>query len=304
MHVNITKSETGNNKGSSSALVSYLEKENKLSEQIEYWFNQERSDIQPYEVRQTIDANIARLSKDDAKFFLINISLSAKELLYLKEKYGEAGVEGYLKDYANQVMDAYAKNFKRDRVTGNSDLVYFGKLEHYRYYTYKDLEVRKGLAKKGDRKPGEQMHLQIIVSRKDKSNSIKLSPLNNSKGKNAVHSQKVGQFDRVAFKQQSESLFDGMFNYDREIKESFKYANTQKHGSYEEKQEIKQQQLLQQTRRQSQHEGYYHGKGLLDILLDGEQPYAAPTMPDARRRKKKRRGPDHNQGVSNVKGVC
>ena len=296
MHVNITKSETGNNKGSSSALVSYLEKENKLNEHIEYWFNQERSDIQPYEVRQTIDGNIAKLAKDDAKFFLINISPSAKELLYLKEQYGEAGVEGYLKDYANQVMDAYARNFKRDGVTGNSDLFYFGKLEHYRYYTYKDLEVRKGLAEKGDRKPGEQMHLQIIVSRKDKSNSIKLSPLNNSKGKNAAHSQKVGQFDRVAFKQQSESLFDGMFDYQREIKESFKYANTQKHGTYEEKQEIKQQQLLQQANIHFQQGGHYHGKGLLEILLDGEQPYIAPPMPDARRRKKKRRGPDHNQG--------
>jgi hypothetical protein len=296
MHVNITKSETGNNKGSSSALVSYLEKENKLSERPEYWFNQERSDIRPYEVRSSIDANVAKLAKDDAKFFLINISPSAKELLYLKEQYGEAGIERYLKDYANSVMDAYAKNFKRDGVAGNSDLVYFGKLEHYRYYAYKDLEVRKGLAKKGDRKPGEQMHLQIIVSRKDKSNSIKLSPLNNSKGKNAAHSQKVGQFDRVAFKQQSESLFDGMFNYDREIKESFKYANTQKHGSYEEKQEIKQQQLSQQANRYQQQEGHYHGKGLLDILLDGEQPYVAPLVPDARRRKKKRRGPDHNQG--------
>ncbi len=38
--------------------------------------------------------------------------------------------------------------------------------------------------KKGDVKPGEQMHIQIIVSRKDESNSIKLSPLNNSKWTN------------------------------------------------------------------------------------------------------------------------
>jgi hypothetical protein len=91
-------------------------------------------------------------------------------------------------------MEAYVKNFKRNGVNGNQDLVYFGKVEYNRYYTYKDLEVRKGLAKKGDIKPGAQMHVQVIVSRKDASNSIKLSPLNNSKGTNAVHSQKVGQF--------------------------------------------------------------------------------------------------------------
>jgi hypothetical protein len=303
MHVNITKSETGNNKGSSSQLVAYLEKENRITEaqhhdlkNQEYWFNQERDTIQPYEARQRLDSNIAKLSKDDAKFFLINISPSSKELRYLKEKYGEEGTRHYLKEYANHVMDAYAKNFKRNGINGNQDLVYFGKLENNRYYTYKDLEVRKGLAKKGEAKPGEQMHIQVIVSRKDASNSIKLSPLNNSKGTNAEHSQKVGQFDRVAFKQVTESLFDRMFGYDREIKESFKYANTQKHGSYEAKQKLRQQQLLEQTGRNVQQQGPHYGKGLLDVLLDGEQTYVAPPIPDARRRKKKRRGPDHNQG--------
>ncbi|MCD8741972.1 DUF5712 family protein [Mucilaginibacter roseus] len=189
MHINITKSETGNNKGSSSQLVAYLEKENRLAEkldqyhQLEYWFSHDRHNIQPYEVRQGIDNNLAKLSKDDAKFFLINISPSEKELLYLKERYGTEGAKIYLKNYANLVMDAYARNFKRNGIDGNKDLVYYGKLEENRYYTYKDLEVRKGKAIKGGIKPGEQMHVQIIVSRKDASNSIKLSPLNNSKGK-------------------------------------------------------------------------------------------------------------------------
>jgi len=242
MHVKITKSETGNNKGSSRQLVAYLEKENRIAEAQhndlttpEYWFNHDSNTIQPYEVRRSIDNNVAKLSKDDAKFFMVNISPSSKELLYFKEQFGEEKAKEYLKAYANAVMDAYAKNFKRNGVNGNQDLVYFGKLEQNRYYTYKDLEVRKGLAKKGDIKPGEQMHVQVIVSRKDASNTIKLSPLNNSKGSNAAHSQKVGQFDRVAFKQATEGLFAQMFGYERDIKESFKYANTLKHGSYEQR---------------------------------------------------------------------
>jgi hypothetical protein len=45
------------------------------------------------------------------------------------------------------------------------------------------------------------IHVQVIVSRKDITDSIRLSPLNNSRGKNVEHSLKVGQFDRVAFKQ-------------------------------------------------------------------------------------------------------
>ncbi|MGY3211157.1 DUF5712 family protein [Mucilaginibacter sp. HD30] len=306
MHINITKSETGNNKGSSSQLVAYLEKENRLAEKLdqnhqpEYWFSHDRNNIQPYEVRQGIDGNIAKLSKDDTKFFLINISPSEKEIRYLKELYGGQGAKAYLKDYANLVMDAYARNFKRSGIDSNKDLVYYGKLEQNRYYTYKDLEVRKGKAAKGDIKPGEQMHVQIIVSRKDASDRIKLSPLNNSKGKNAAHSQKVGQFDRVAFKQMSEALFDRMFDYDRDVKESFKYANTLKHGSYEQKKEVKEQYRVQQANKIVVEQGHSHGASLIDILLKGGQSIGgSPTQDDHQRRKRKRgRGYGHDNDQS------
>jgi hypothetical protein len=300
MHVNISKSETGNNKGSSSQLVAYLEKENRVAKspgnitnEQEFWFNYNRDSIQPYEVRQTIDSNVAKLSKDEAKFFLVNISPSSKELLFLKSKYGEENAIRYLKDYTNAVMDAYAKNFKRNGINGNHDLVYFGKVEQSRYYTYKDLEVRKGLAKKGDKKPGEQMHVQIIVSRKDASNTIKLSPLNNSKGTNAAHSQKVGQFDRVAFKQATETLFDNMFGYEREVKETFNYANAMKNGSYAQKGEAREQLKVEQSLNSEKYQGY--SKGLHDVLLGNEGIYIAPVPEDLKRRKKKRKG--YNRGI-------
>ncbi len=108
MHINISKSETGNNKGGSGQLVNYLEKENRLlykhpQLEPEYWFNQERQAIQPYEVRYEIDHNTDRLSKDEAKFFLVNISPSENELLFLKEEFGEDGARQQLKQYANQV---------------------------------------------------------------------------------------------------------------------------------------------------------------------------------------------------------
>ena len=290
MHINITKSESGNNKGSSSQLVSYLEKENRLYQdqrmEPEYWFNQQRQNIQPYEVRHGIDNNIAKLSKDDAKFFLINISPSEKEIKYLKKQYGEEGAKQQLKEFANKVMDEYAKNFKRNNINSNNDLVYFGKQENNRYYTYKDLEVRKGIAKKGDTKPGEQMHIQIIVSRKDATNSIKLSPLNNSKGKNQLHSQKVGQFDRTAFKQSTEKLFDNAFGYERELKETFKYANTLKNGSYEQKQEI-------QEKQQGMQNNHYQGT-ILNTLLGKVSEDYMPNIPQRRKKKKKH---EHGHGL-------
>ncbi|GAA4104848.1 DUF5712 family protein [Mucilaginibacter panaciglaebae] len=258
MHINISKSETGNNKGSSGQLVNYLEKENRLlyepNPQLEpeYWFNQEQQTIQPYEVRYEIDHNTDRLSKDEAKFFLVNISPSENELLFLKEEFGEDGVKQQLKQYANQVMDEYAKNFKKEKVIGNKDILYFGKVENHRYYTHKDEEVKNGLAKRGEPKAGEQMHVQIIVSRKDITDSIRLSPLNNSRGRNAAHSLKVGQFDRVAFKHAAERTFDQTFDYDRELKETFKYANTLKHGDYEQRLELKEEERKEQQVKQQQ----------------------------------------------------
>ncbi|RYG09743.1 MAG: molybdopterin-guanine dinucleotide biosynthesis protein MobB, partial [Chitinophagaceae bacterium] len=181
------------------------------------------------------DNNIAKLSKADAKFFLVNISPSQKEIAFLKEQYGEDGTKEQLRAFAGRVMDAYAQNFKREGINSHEDLVWFGKLENYRYYSYNDQEVKQGLKKRGDRKDGEQMHIQVVVSRKDITNKIKLSPQNASRGRNEEHSKKMGQFDRVAFKQSGESLFDSLFEFDRQLRDMLAYANAQKNGSLEER---------------------------------------------------------------------
>ncbi|RKR83319.1 hypothetical protein BDD43_3524 [Mucilaginibacter gracilis] len=248
MYINITASETGNNKGSSGELVHYLEKENRQAakqqpeKESERWFSNGRTDIQPHEVRAAIDKNVAKLLRVDAKFFLVNISPSQKELRHLMENYGDAGREEQLKRYAEKIMDEYARNFKRPGISGSKDLVWFGKLEHYRYYSYKDKEVRQGKKQNGARKEGDQLHIQVIVSRKDATNKIKLSPQNKSRGSNEEHSKKVGQFDRVAFKASGEHIFDQTFAFERGLSESFRYANGIKNGTAEERQNLNNEQ--------------------------------------------------------------
>lgn len=242
MYINITDSETGNNKGSCGQLVNYLEKENHTAleegRENELWFNNFKVDITPQEVRVKTDNNVAKLSRDDAKFFLINISPSPKEITYLKEQFGEKGAEEELKKYAAKVMDAYARNFKRPGIESGEDLLWYGKLERYRYYNHADPEVEQGMAKAGERKTGEQMHVQVIVSRKDMTNKIKLSPMNNSRGRNKQHSSKLGQFDRVAFKESGQLLFDQMFKYDRLLKDSLNYSLIMKNGNGDQKKAI------------------------------------------------------------------
>jgi hypothetical protein len=240
MFINITDNKSAENKRSSGNLINYLEKENRiyLKETPERWFNHLGQQYEPFEVRTKIDGNIAKLGKNDAKFFLVNISPSQKELVFLKQQYGELAVGELLKKYAEKVMDQYAKNFNRAGVNRSKDLLWFGKLEHNRYYSFTDKEVKDGDKQRGELKQGEQMHIQIIASRKDITNKIKLSPMNSSRGRNAEHSKKMGEFDRVAFKQCGEKLFDQLFDFDRGLKDTMAYANILKNGTLEQRMQL------------------------------------------------------------------
>lgn len=98
--------------------------------------------------------------------------------------------------------------------------------------------MQNGTKKRGEKKVGNQMHIQVIVSRKDITDKIKLSPMNSSKGSNAEHSKKMGQFDRMAFKQCGETLFDEKFDFERNLKETLAYANIHKNGSLAQREQL------------------------------------------------------------------
>lgn len=273
MFINITDNKEAANKGSSSGLVHYLEKENRIynKDEPEYWFNGQQVRIDPYVAMRTIDNNIAKLGKDDAKFFLLNISPSQKEIAFLKGQYGDEGAKDQMKGFAVRVMDAYAQNFKREGINSHEDLIWFGKLENYRYYTHNDPEVKQGTKKRGDRKEGEQMHVQVIVSRKDATNKIKLSPMNTSRGKNEDHSKKMGQFDRVAFKQCGETMFDELFEFDRQLKDTMAYANAHKNGSLTERMQME----TQNQKEEAEHSGIGLAEDQPDVeLTPGIYPHS------------------------------
>lgn len=317
MYINITDSETGDNKGSCGNLVSYLEKENRLPESKtpEHWFNSLNDNIKSHEVRIGIDGNVAKLGKEDSKFFLVNISPSRKEIDFLLATYGELGAKEKLKEYAVRIMDEYARNFKRPSIESNKDLLWFAKLENYRYYNHKDREVKNGTKKAGQRKEGPQFHIQVIVSRKDITNRIKLSPQNRSRGKNVEHSKKLGQFDQMAFKQCGETVFDRMFGFDRKLKETLHYATIMKNGNSDQKARLHTfDRLLENGILPAMEKDWAdrilskpaqdkptvvgdlfssfaaNGLGLLDMLLDPVQEFGGQgTVADEEERKRKRK---------------
>ena len=85
----------------------------------------------------------------------------------------------------------------------------------------------------GNIKDGLNTHVHIIVSRKDQSQRLSLSPLANSKGsENILNGKKVKiGFERTTFVDNAEKLFDKHFGYDRSVEDSYEFKHARKHNS-------------------------------------------------------------------------
>lgn len=242
MHIKIhgNRDYVKGNTQSCHDLVHYLEKENGELELLdqEMFFNHGSDKISASYAINSIDNNKKGLKDKDAKFFMVTVNPSERELKHLARIATQRDIsdisemkpqelERYnnmVKNYARDVMEGYAKAFNRG-LTG-SDLVYYGKLEQQRHFKGTDKEVKEGLATSGEKKEGLQTHVHIVVSRKDVSQKVSLSPLANSRGskKHVLNgkSVKVG-FDRDSFVADCERGFDKKFQFQRDFENSYGY---------------------------------------------------------------------------------
>ena len=143
MYIAITRQQLGDNfRGSARDFVNYLEKENegKEPEQQEGYFNQEENNIDAERVIAEIDANTAQLKKREPKFYSLVVSPSQRELKHIGNNTEK------LREYTQEVMQAYAASFYRDRKVTVKDILYFAKLERERTYSEKDREVKENQA--------------------------------------------------------------------------------------------------------------------------------------------------------------
>ena len=202
------------NTGSCVAVTNYLQHEDlermKKGEEVQPFFNQFRDYVSSREVTFKIDNNKAKLSQTDAKFYVITVSPSEKELRCMgrtPQERAEA-LQWYIRQ---DVMRNYAEGFGKG--LRSDDVEYYAKIHFNR-----------------DGDSDSDMHAHIIVSRKDRSNTKKLSPKTNHTGKKNCGNVKGG-FDRTDFFRKCESSFDRRMGFDREPEESFDYLNAVKNGS-------------------------------------------------------------------------
>lgn len=147
---------------SSRPLSVYLDKQNDVirAEGQEYFFNGLGRTFDSEDVVRAIDANVKGLKTTEARYYTFSISPSAQEIVHLRRTIADTAqavmeqglsvpadfedslMRSYLKDYAVQCMDAYARNFKHPEIRDNRDLIWFGMVEKERYWKSSDAEVR------------------------------------------------------------------------------------------------------------------------------------------------------------------
>ena len=249
MHIDFAPPSGGtyNNAGSSRQLASYLEHEDleRMEKGIytDGFFNLMDNNIYKSKVIKDIDSNIGQLLKTDAKFFAIHVSPSKNELRAMGNT--EQDKAEAMKRYIREVfIPEYAKNFNKG--LSEADIKFYGKIHFDRSRSNNELN----------------MHCHLIVSRKDQTNKKKLSPLTNHKNtKNGVIK---GGFDRVNLFRQAEQGFDKLFGYNRQLSESFEYANTMKNGSIDDKLKMQEQELKEPKQ-------YFTGENKKEIFQSGEK---------------------------------
>ena len=228
MHIDFASPSNGiyNNAGSSRQLANYLEHEDleRMGKGIytEGFFNLIDDNIYKSKVVKDIDSNIGQLLKMDAKFYAIHVSPSEKELQAMgntEQEQAEA-----MKRYIREVfIPEYAKSFNKELFA--SDIKFYGKIHFDRNRSDNKLN----------------MHCHLIVSRKDQSNKVKISPLTNHR--NTKKGVIKGGFDRTTLFENIEKDFDKLFGYNRQLYETFEYCNTIKNGSMTDKIRIQEQEL-------------------------------------------------------------
>ena len=84
------------------------------------------------------------------------------------------------------------------------------------------------MIEQGMLKPGPQTHIHLIVSRKDQSNSVSLSPGSKYKASEVIFQGKTVKrgFDRDHFFQSSEKSFDKQFAFKRNYVEQYASRKT------------------------------------------------------------------------------
>ena len=163
------------NTGSCTGVTTYLQHEDlermKNGREVQPFFNNSRDYISAKEVTFKIDNNKAKLSRNDAKFYVITVSPSSRELEKMgkTEKEQAEAMRKYVRD---DVMQHYAEGFGKG--LNKEDIEYYGKIHferkgagpvrHARTYHRKP----EGQEQHQEAKPKDQPHREEELRKRER----------------------------------------------------------------------------------------------------------------------------------------
>jgi hypothetical protein len=187
-----------------------------------------------------IDDHAVGLYKKEAKFFMLSVNPSHYEILHLVNQYRAEHkmplislrapkewlsiknlTEGkkYVIDSIEsklipKVMDNYAKAYHMPGLESHTQLVYVYKTEFSRKYEHNDKAVLSG-GGDGQEKEGFNLHVHVVVSRRDEIKCYKLSPGIRNKNDEFIQvgKNKTRGFALMEFKTKSIADFNSPFHY-------------------------------------------------------------------------------------------
>ena len=262
MSITLTATNLGGDYSQSSAdFAEYLEKENQGLEQedIEHFFNQYGDEIDGNTAKlKNKEPRFYSITVSPSKYELNKIQNNSEDL----KKYTRAIMNDYATSFNREIngkpitvndIKYFAKIEHQRTFKGTDKQVKenqsfatkilqlktdIRKIENHQVdgnikkmkYEITKLEAEAPHQQNGKRivqgmkKAGNQSHIHIIVSRKDASNSVSLSPGSKYKASQVeMHGKIVKRgFDRDAFFTKAESTFDKTFGYKRNYAESYK----------------------------------------------------------------------------------
>jgi len=192
------------NKGSSAQTTNYLKQEAGKDGLEAVFFSAEKDAMSAAEVKHAIDNNVKGLRATEDKFYSLVLSPSEAELAHIGSD------QDKLRAYTREMMAQYAANFKlKDgRQLSGKDLVWAATIHQQRSYRGTDPEVAAGNAKAGERRPGLQTHVHLIVSARDAGQKITLNP-----------GGRRQRFDMIQWKTDAGRQFEKQFKYQAQAHE-------------------------------------------------------------------------------------
>ena len=176
---------------------------------------------------------VREVMKDYVNAFYRNTPVSVTDIKYYAKIEYERTYKGFDKEIKeNQPYRAKIAKLEHDLV-----IIKHGEMGGNSKTVRKEIETLKAIAphqlngqiiRQGMRKEGLQTHVHMIVSRRDVTNSVSLSPGSSHKGSEVMlNGEKVKRgFHRDQFYSDAEKTFDKLFTYKRNYVESYAAKKT------------------------------------------------------------------------------